>query len=147
MNYPLFLIPLAIGLFIQLIKTLGIIIRNKRFEWDYFFEHGHMPSAHTGFVISLLTTVGYFEGIASSFFAISFVLAYIIIDDALRFRKDLENHGFLLNKIINGSEKFPQKKYPNLKKRLGHNLSEVLVGGILGFVMTMILIFVIQNFA
>ena len=143
--YPLFLIPLIVGLSVQTIKTFGIIIRKKKFKWEYLLEHGHMPSAHTAFVISLLTTVGHFEGITSSFFAVSFVLAYIVIDDALRFRKDLENHGYLLNEIISDSdsEKFSQKKYPNLKKRLGHNLSEVLIGGILGFGMTLAMIIIL----
>ncbi len=139
--YPLFIIPLIVGLSVQTIKTFGIIIRNKKFKWDYFFEHGHMPSAHTAFVISLLTTVGYFKGIDSSLFAVSFVLAYIVIDDALRFRKDLENHGYLLDEIIkDGPTNLLRKKYPYLKKRLGHNLSEVLVGGILGFSFTVILV-------
>ena len=48
-----------------------------------------MPSAHTAFAISLLMSIGYFEGVHTGSFAVAFALAFVIIDDAARIRMHL----------------------------------------------------------
>ena len=107
----------------------------------YFFEYGNMPSAHTAFVISLISVIGYREGIASSAFAIAFVFAFIVIDDALRFRRSLESYGEAMNLIIKKNpDILGDKKMPPLEERIGHKISEVAAGAILGFLLTGILI-------
>lgn len=140
MFYPMIFIPIIVGLTTQIIKFVFIVRRRKKLKWSYIFEHGYMPSAHTAFVASLIATVGYYEGFDSSTFAISFVLAYIVVDDALRFRRDLGRHGQVLNFLI---KKFPElnhKKYPHLKERLGHKVSEVIAGGFIGVGLSLLLI-------
>jgi len=133
-NYNIIIIPILIGFFTQTLKFILYSARNG-LKWEYFFTHGHMPSAHTAFVISALTTVGYYEGTSSGVFALAFIFAFIIIDDALRLRMYLGDQGRYLNMLI---DQLPvdKKKFPRLKERIGHRLSEVFVGGLIGFFLT-----------
>ena len=134
----MFVIPIAVGAFTQALKYVIFSIKHG---WDisYALTHGHMPSAHTAFIISLVTSIGYYTGTASGAFAISVALAIIIIDDAVRLRVYTGDQGRYLNMLI---RQLPvdEKQFPRLKERVGHKLSEVVAGGILGFILTLILI-------
>lgn len=137
-DYLVFLIPIAVGILTQLLK---FVIYSVRHGWniEYVFTHGHMPSAHTALVVSLLTTVGYYEGVHTGAFALSAVLAFIVIDDAARLRMHLGDQGRYLNMLV---EQLPidKEKFPRLKERVGHRVSEVIVGGIVGFVLSIVFI-------
>lgn len=137
-SYAIFLIPVFVGIITQAIK---FVIYSIKHGWDirYLFTHGHMPSAHTAFAISLVTSVGYFEGFHSGSFAVTFALAFIIIDDATRIRMYLGDQGRYLNMLIQQLN-FDESKFPRLKERTGHRTSEVIVGAILGFVFTLVFI-------
>ncbi len=97
-----------------------------------------MPSFHTGFVISILTTLGYYQGTTSGVFALATIFSIIIIDDALRLRVYLGDQGRYLNRLIEQLS-IDKNKFPRLKERIGHRISEVIIGGILGFVLTLLL--------
>jgi len=142
MNYPVvIIIPIIVGLIAHLIKSFLIVRKRRQVKLSYFFEYGNMPSAHTAFVISLISVIGYRDGIASSNFAIAFVFAFIVIGDALRFRRSLESYGEAINLIIQKNpDILNDKKIPALEERVGHKISEVIVGAILGFLLTGILI-------
>lgn len=118
-------------------KHGGNIIENTR-----HLGHGHMPSAHTGFVTSLATSVGYYSGFNSGAFAVALVFAIITIDDSLRLRMQMGHQGEYINMLI--SELKLQKDFPKLKERLGHRMSEVVVGGICGIIFTLALIKILQ---
>jgi acid phosphatase family membrane protein YuiD len=133
-DYNMFLIPLVVGIFVQILKFV-LFSAKHGLQWEYFFTHGHMPSAHTAFVVSALTSIGYYAGVTSSAFALAVVFGIIIIDDALRLRVFLGDQGRYLNMLV---EQLPvdKKRFPKLKERIGHRLSEVIIGGILGFVLS-----------
>lgn len=138
-TYYSLLLPIAVWILIFLIK---IAIYSLKHGWNLrdtleHVGHGHMPSAHTGFIVSLVTAVGYYHGISSSSFAVSFVLAIITIDDAVRLRMYMGDQGRYLNKIIENLQL--EEKYPKLKERMGHRISEVIVGGLIGFSFTLAL--------
>ncbi|MEI7621865.1 MAG: divergent PAP2 family protein [Candidatus Moraniibacteriota bacterium] len=134
----IFLIPIAVGILVQIIKFVNYSFRHG---WDirYIFTHGHMPSAHTAFAISIITSIGHFEGINSGSFAVAIALAFLIIDDATRLRMHLGDQGRYLNMLI-GQLNIDEKQYPRLKERTGHRISEVIVGAFLGFILTMLFI-------
>lgn len=136
--YAVFLVPLIVAFIVQAIK---FVLYSLKHGWDirYAFTHGHMPSAHTAFAISIVTSVAYFEGITDATFAVAIALAFLIIDDATRLRMHLGDQGRYLNMLIEQLN-ISEKQYPRLKERVGHRVSEVVVGGILGFVFTMILL-------
>ena len=141
-NYHIAIVPLAVGLLIWIIKFAVFYVRHD-FNWAETLEHGttygHMPSAHTGFVVSLLTSVGYYSDLNSGAFAVALALAVIVIDDAMRLRIYMGDQGRRLNFIFQQMH-FNKKEFPRLKERVGHRKSEVIVGAILGFVLTMAVI-------
>jgi acid phosphatase family membrane protein YuiD len=136
--YYIFLIPIFVGIVVQITKFINYCLKHG---WDirYAMTHGHMPSTHTGFAISVITSVGYYEGIHSGAFAVAIALAVIIIDDAVRLRMYLGDQGRYLNMLVEQLD-IDQTKFPRLKERVGHRVSEVIVGGIFGFLLTIILV-------
>lgn len=136
-SYNVILIPLIVGVFTQILKFVLFSMKHG-LKWEYFFTHGHMPSAHTAFVVSAITSIGYYEGTTSGVFALSVIFAVLIIDDALRLRVFLGDQGRYLNMLI---DRLPvdKKKFPRLKERIGHRLPEVIIGGLIGFLLTLAL--------
>jgi uncharacterized protein len=137
-DYFIFLIPIAVGILTQIIKFTLYTIKHG-WNPEYVFTHGHMPSSHTALVVSLLTSVGYYESIHSGVFALAAVLAFIVIDDAIRIRMHLGDQGRYLNMLI---EQLPinKEQFPRLKERVGHRASEVIVGAAIGFFLTLFFI-------
>ncbi len=136
--YLVFLVPILVGFLTQLTKYIFYSVRNG---WDirYAMTHGHMPSAHTAFIISLVASVGYFEGMTSGAFAVAVALAIIVIDDAARLRVYMGDQGRYLNMLVRQLN--IEEKFPRLKERMGHRISEVFVGGIYGLLLTFLLIY------
>ena len=137
-TYLVFLIPIAVGILTQIIK-FALYSFKHGFNIEYAFTHGHMPSAHTSLVVSLLVTMAYYEGITSGTFALSAVLAFIVIDDAARIRMYLGDQGRYLNMLVEqlGIEK---DQFPRLKERVGHRVSEIIGGASVGLFLTLLFI-------
>jgi len=140
--YHVVIIPLIVLALVRIIKFVIFYFRHNR-DFKYTLSHGmtygHMPSVHSALMASLVTSVGYFEGLNSGAFAVSLVMAILIIDDATRLRVYMGDHSRYLNMIINkiGAT---ETDYPRLKERMGHKPTEALAGGILGFALTVFLI-------
>ena len=138
--YLVFLLPIIVGLLAQITK---FVLFTMKHGWQpgYLFTHGHMPSAHTALAVSLLVSVGHFDGLHSPTFAVSIVLAFIIVDDALRIRMTLGDQGRYLNMLVDQlRHEIDPSKFPHLKERVGHRTSEVIAGALFGFFCTAILI-------
>lgn len=140
--YAVFLIPIIVAIIVQAIK---FVLYSLKHGWDirYMFTHGHMPSAHTAFATSLIVSIGFYEGIHTGTFAVAIALAFLILDDATRLRMHLGDQGRYLNMLIEQLN-ISEQQYPRLKERVGHRVSEVIVGAVLGFLLT---IFFIKLFA
>lgn len=137
-SYLVFLIPITVGILTQLIKFVLYTYKHG-FNIEYAFTHGHMPSAHTSLVVSLLTSVAYYEGIHSGSFALSAVLAFIVVDDAARIRMYLGDQGRYLNMLVEQLN-LNQNNFPRLKERVGHRISEIIGGAFVGFFLTIFFI-------
>ncbi len=135
--YYIFLIPIFVGFVVQMTKFV-VFCTKHGWDWRYAMTHGHMPSAHTGFIVSLVTSVGYYEGLSSGAFCVAVALAVIVIDDAARLRVYMGDQGRYLNMLIRQLN-IKEDQFPRLKERMGHRVSEVIVGGIYGFVLTLVL--------
>ncbi len=136
--YLVFLIPITVGVLTQAIK-FGIYTYKHGFNIEYAFTHGHMPSAHTSLVVSLLSSVAYYEGVHSGAFALSAVLAFIVIDDAARIRMYLGDQGRYLNMLVDQLN-LEKEHFPRLKERVGHRVSEIIGGAFTGLFLTLFLI-------
>jgi acid phosphatase family membrane protein YuiD len=145
-NYYMLILPITVGFIVWVIKFLVFYIKHD-FDWNYAVKHGttygHMPSAHTGFMASLVTSVGYYAGMNSGAFTVAVAIAIIVVDDALRLRIYMGDQGRRLNFIIE-QLKISKKDFPRLKERVGHRKSEVIVGAILGFLLTYFLASVLK---
>lgn len=142
-EYNIFIIPVLVGCIVQFTKFVVYCVKHG---WDihYALTHGHMPSAHTGFIMALVTSVGYYEGLASGAFAIAVAFAVIVIDDAVRLRVILGDQGRYLNSLIRMLD-IDEKRFPRLKERVGHRVSEVIIGGIYGFLLTLVLVKILES--
>lgn len=139
----LFLIPITVGILTEGIKFLNYI-RKHGFDINYSIAYGHMPSAHTAYVVSLVTTMWVFEGYTSSAFAIALIVAIIVIMDALRLRVYMGQYAKHINDIVTHL-KLDESQFPVLKERVGHKPSEVLVGALCGIALTLLLAAIRQS--
>ena len=125
--------------------TKAIIRSTKRkLEFKDIFSYSDMPSGHTAVVISLVTIVGLKHGLDSGFFAIAFVFALIVIVDAVGLRNYLGQHGKTLNVLVKDldEDSFLDFSYPKLLEKIGHTPAQVLVGAIVGFLVSLIAFFI-----
>ena len=127
MNKVLIAVLLA-GFSAQLLKLILYWFKHKSLTWHDLFVTGGMPSSHSAFVVSLATIIYLEEGV-TSVFAVSLVLAVIILRDAYGVRRTVGNEGKDIQKLL---------KLHHLKSRfhyaLGHTPLEVAVGLALGFI-------------
>ncbi|MEA2097671.1 MAG: divergent PAP2 family protein [Patescibacteria group bacterium] len=144
MVYPIFIIPIIVGCATQCVKVLLHAKKCKKIDPKFLLISGHMPSAHSAFVVSITTIVAFFNGIYSTAFAISFVFSYIVIYDALKIRTNIGYNGEALNKLIREIPEIKKEAYPILRERVGHKPMEVLIGSVLGFALTIFLIWILN---
>ena len=136
------LTPLVVGITTQLTKFIIYSFKHG-FKWNYIMTHGHMPSAHSAFAISVLITTAFVDGVSSGSFVVAMALGFLILDDALRLRMYLGDQGRYLNMLVKNlveETNLEKKDFPRLKERIGHHKSEVAVGLVYGAILTWVFI-------
>lgn len=129
------LVSAVIGwLVAQVLKTLIDVILNKSFNPERIFGSGGMPSSHSSTVCALTTASAFKYGFGSFEFAVSFVLAMIVMYDAMGVRRETGKQAELLNtvffeNILNFDGVLLQEK---LKEYVGHTPLQVVAGAALG---------------
>lgn len=140
--FPLFIIPIVLGIVTQGIKVIIQFARGNR-NIRTFLMNGGFPSAHSGFVASLVTIVFLAEGWQSTSFTVALVLATIIIHDAVRVRIHIGKNGKAINTILRTLKKSEEgKKYKNIEECIeitGHNPEEVAAGALIGVLGSLLL--------
>jgi hypothetical protein len=126
----------ALGwLIAQLLKTIIHMCFTKTFVPERLVGSGGMPSSHSATVCALATASCYAYGASSFEFAISLILAIIVMYDAMGVRRETGIQARLLNDIVQifadmgRSEVSANEK---LKEFVGHTPLQVLAGAILG---------------
>jgi len=116
----------------QLSKTIYELIRYRQLRLSRLVSAGGMPSSHSALVMSLATATGRVAGINSAVFAISLVLAAIVMYDAAGVRRAVSIQARILNQMID--EAFQGKPFAEerLRELIGHTPTQVLVGALLG---------------
>ena len=117
----------------QALKIPTYWLVEKKLDLMRFFGSGGMPSSHSAFVVALTIMIGSVEGFDTAIFALSAVLAAIVMYDATGVRKETGNQAEVLNEIL-------RKVFVNgepiadddLKELVGHTKVEVLGGVIVG---------------
>lgn len=138
-DYQLIALPIIAALLTQVIKVF-IKSNNQHFNLKAVVAYSGMPSGHSAFVVSLAAIIGLAEGFDSAAFAISLVLATIVIRDALGIRRYLGQHGHVLNILVKdlGDDQVLDQKYPHLLESIGHTPLQALVGSLIGLLISVL---------
>ena len=119
----------------QILKAITGVFRVKKFTFtEFFFGTGGMPSSHTAAVIGLLTSCGVKYGLGSPYFAISFILAMIVIRDAMGMRRQVGEQAKALNIIFKElfESKKPEESLRAFNELAGHTPLQVFAGAAVG---------------
>jgi acid phosphatase family membrane protein YuiD len=137
------IIPLCAWIFAQLIKMLVALSRGKGLDLSIIVSSGGMPSSHSAMVCALATAVAMINGLGSTYFAISVILAVIVMYDAAGVRASVGIQSVVLNRIIlELKRKEPLVKIEaDLRELMGHTPFEVLVGAVLGVTLAWVWLF------
>ncbi|MBS3117220.1 divergent PAP2 family protein [Candidatus Woesearchaeota archaeon] len=125
------LATLLAGFGAQVVKLIIYWFRHKTLAFHDLIVTGGMPSSHSAFVVSLATSIYLEEGISPAF-AISLVLAIIVIRDAFGVRRTAGKEGLAIQKLFRMHKIQSREHYA-----MGHSLVEVLVGALLGFMVSL----------
>ena len=129
----------------QIIKTIIDLFFTGKVNFERLVGSGGMPSCHSSTVTALATISGLIYGVGSFEFAISCIIAIIVMYDARGVRRETGNQAVLLNQIMDYFRNVakPQPKIEfnqeKLKELIGHTPLQVVVGAILGFVIAIIM--------
>ncbi|HIS91744.1 MAG TPA: divergent PAP2 family protein [Candidatus Alectryocaccomicrobium excrementavium] len=127
----------------QAIKVLIAGVREKRLNARLLFSLGGMPSSHSAIVSALSTSIGLVNGFNSSEFAISFVVAVVVMTDAAGVRRAAGKQAMQINCIV--EELIESGDFTGtgekLKELLGHTPLEVFMGMLLGILLAFLVIY------
>lgn len=133
----------ALGwLIAQVLKTLIYLIINKKFVAERMVGSGGMPSCHSATVCALATATGMRYGGGSFEFAITVMLAIIVMYDAMGVRRETGIQAKVLNEMMEMFTNMGKKMSmeDKLKEFVGHTPLQVLIGGILGIIIAVIVV-------
>ena len=123
----------------QICKTIINYILSGKFEAERMWGAGGMPSAHSALVCSMFMAAAKSQGVNSPIFAIAFILAAIVMYDAMGVRRETGEQAKVLNKMIEQWIDVTEKNAPflqnmHLKEMVGHTPLQVLAGFVVGCV-------------
>lgn len=145
---PFLLTGVSAWLVAQVIKMIINSIINKTFSLGWLFSDGGMPSGHSATVSSLAMFTLLRRGPDSFEFAVAMILAIIVCHDATGVRRETGKQAVLLKEIIESFEILTAKKLPEvkLKEYVGHTPVQVFAGVSLGFIIALLMHFLVFTF-
>lgn len=134
LSNPFLLIGLSSWFWAQLIKTIIHAIVTKSIDFTRLIGDGGMPSGHSATVCAVATSAGILYGLGSFPFAISVIVAIIVMHDAMGVRLETGKQAKLLNEFIDLFAKLeqPLSDQEKLKELVGHTPLQVCMGALLG---------------
>ena len=125
-------IPFLLWFGIQTFKVIYDLVTTHKFNFKRIMGAGGMPSSHSAVVVSLATMVGKNEGVGTPIFAISLILAFVVMYDAAGVRRAAGKQAKLLNKLIETPGLSTGEVQEKLVEVLGHTPLQVIVGALIG---------------
>ena len=113
----------------QVLKIVFNFFSAGELRIGIIFETGGMPSSHSSLIASLTSGLGLEIGFDDPIFALAVGISLIVMYDASGVRRSAGLNAKEINKL---SKSFDEKSTLNLKETLGHSKLEVIVGSILG---------------
>ncbi len=126
-------IPFILWLLIQSFKVIWDLVETKKFNFKRILGAGGMPSSHSAVVTSITTLIGKYQGVDTPIFALSLVIACVVMYDAAGVRRAAGKQARLLNKIVQTPGLTGLEVQEKLVEVLGHTPTQVFVGALIGF--------------
>ena len=123
----------------QIVKVIVNLCKKDRPRIKHFlFGTGGMPSSHSAVVCALMMSSLLQYGFTSFQFAVSGILAVIVIRDATGVRFEAGEQAKFLNQMIEErGDELPETD-AKFKERLGHTPLEVFCGSLLGLIVAFV---------
>ena len=119
----------------QFFKILFNFFATGKIKFGIMFETGGMPSSHSALITGATSGIGFQLGFDSPLFALAIAVSLIVMYDASGVRKSAGLQATEINKL---SKKLDPKSEVELKETLGHTKFEVIVGSLLGPLITLL---------
>lgn len=144
-NYPA-MCTLAAWFLAQFLKVIVTLVKEKVFKPQILlFSLGGMPSSHSASVTALWVACAIEYGFSSAAFAITGVLAMIVMTDAMGVRWETGEQSKIINKLV--KEIFTgtsEEAETALKELVGHTPFQVLMGALVGLLVPFIMILIMK---
>ena len=125
-------VPFLTWFLIQVFKVIVDIVKTKKFNFKRLLGAGGMPSSHSAVVCSLAVLVGRRAGFNSEVFALSVIMAFVVMYDAAGVRRAAGKQARMLNKIMQTPGLSNVEVQEKLVEVLGHTPIQVIVGAVCG---------------
>lgn len=140
-NYVL-VTTLSATLVAQTAKVIINLILVRKFIPERLWGAGGMPSAHSATVCSMVVSTGRYCGIHSTMFAVTLVMAIIVMYDAMGVRWETGKQARVLNQMLEewleqGAQLWPILGDKKLKEMVGHTPIQVVTGAGVGILIAM----------
>lgn len=122
----------------QALKVVYLLLTQRKLELWRMASSGGMPSSHSALVTGLATAVGLSEGVQSTVFAITVVLAGVVMYDAAGIRQAVSIQARILNRLIDELVTHQSWNEKRLRELLGHTRVEVFAGFLLGLIVAFV---------
>ena len=119
----------------QFFKIIFNFFSTGKFKFGIMFETGGMPSSHSALITGATSGIGFQLGFDSPIFALAIAVSLVVMYDASGVRKSAGIQAAEINRL---SKKLDPKSQVNLKETLGHTKFEVIVGSLLGPLITLL---------
>ena len=131
-------VPFLVWICIQIFKVIYDLVTTKKFNFKRIMGAGGMPSSHSAVVTGLATLIGKYEGVDTPIFALSLIMAFVVMYDACGVRRAAGKQAELLNKIIETPGLTGVQVSERLVEVLGHTPVQVFVGALIGVIVGII---------
>ena len=118
----------------QFFKIIFNFFSTGKIRFGIMFETGGMPSSHSALITGTTSGIGFQLGFDNPIFALAVALSLIVMYDASGVRRSAGVQAAEINKL---SKKLDSKSQVDLKETLGHTKIEVIVGSLLGPLITL----------
>ena len=120
----------------QVLKTIIYVAVNKNFNPERLLGDGGMPSSHSATVMAMVTSTAFYFGAETFEFAVTAILALIVMHDAMGVRRETGKQAKVINNMMDwfvqmDSDISPEEK---LKEFVGHSPTQVFFGALLGII-------------
>ena len=125
----------------QILKTIIYAGINKKIDWKRLFGDGGMPSRHSATVTAMAVRSFLIYGAGSFEFALTFMLAIIVMHDAMGVRQETGKQAKIIKDLASFMESLGRDitDEEKLKEFVGHTPLQVTAGAIIGALVALLL--------